>query len=101
MMTGKTTFNVNPKKALAATGISFVILIFLGLFGLFYLQGMEYVTSIILALSAGGIFFMLHYVMISKIQKDGKWLPTFGSVFGFGTGFAMITTTWWVPITQT
>lgn len=101
MMTGKTTFNSNPKKALAATGIAFVIPIFLGLFGLFNLQGMEYVTSIILALSAGGIFYMLHYVMIPKIHKDRKWLPTFGSVFGFVIGFAMITTKWWRPITQT
>ncbi len=71
-MTGKTTFNSNPKKALAATGIAFVIPIFLGLFGLFYLQGMEHVISIVLALSAGGIFYMLHYVMIPKPMKTGN-----------------------------
>ena len=57
MMTGKTAFNNNPKKALAAIGIVSVIPVFLGLIGLFYLQGMEYFISIILALSAGGIFY--------------------------------------------
>jgi hypothetical protein len=56
MMTGKTAFNNKPKKALAAIGIVYVIPILLGLIGLFYLQGMEYFISIILALSAGGIF---------------------------------------------
>jgi hypothetical protein len=48
MMTGKTAFNNNPNKALAAIGIVYVIPIFLGLIGLFYLQGMEYVISTIL-----------------------------------------------------
>ena len=55
-MTGKTAFNNNPKKALAAIGIVYVIPIFLGLIGLFYLQGMEYFISTILSLSAGGFF---------------------------------------------
>jgi hypothetical protein len=54
----------------------------------------------ILALSAGGIFYTLHYVMIPKAHKDRKWPPTFGAVFGFVIGFAMITTTQ-VPIAQT
>jgi hypothetical protein len=39
MMTGKTAFNNNPKKALAAIGIVSVIPIFSGLIGLVYLQG--------------------------------------------------------------
>ncbi len=56
MMTGNTAFNNNPKKALAAIGIVYVILIFLGLIGLFYLQGMEYFISTILELSVEGIF---------------------------------------------
>ncbi|MBA3977065.1 MAG: hypothetical protein H0X50_02565 [Nitrosopumilus sp.] len=93
MMTGKTAFNNNPKKALAAIGIVSIIPIYLGLIGLFYLQGMEYVISIILALSAGGIFYMLHYDMIPKAHKDRKWLPTFGAVFGFIIGYAMIKST--------
>ncbi len=54
---------------------------------------MEYIISIILALSARWIFYMLYYDMISKYHKDRKWLPTFGAVFGFIMGFAMITTT--------
>ena len=66
MMTGKTAFNNNPRKALAAIGIVSVILVFLGLIGLFYLQGMEYVISPILALFAGGIFYMLHYDMLQS-----------------------------------
>jgi zinc transporter, ZIP family len=41
MMTGKTAFSDNPRKALAAIGIVSVIPIFLGLIGLFYMQGME------------------------------------------------------------
>ena len=93
MMTGKTAFNNNPKKALAAIGIVSIIPIYLGLIGLFYLQGMEYVISIILALSAGGIFYMLHYDMIPKAHKDRKWLPTFGAVFGFIIGHGMIKST--------
>ncbi|MDP8906872.1 MAG: hypothetical protein M3M88_05070 [Thermoproteota archaeon] len=35
MMAGKTAFNTNPKKALAAIGIVSVISIFLGLIGFF------------------------------------------------------------------
>ncbi len=92
-MKPKTAFNNNPKKALAAIGIVSIIPIYLGLIGLFYLQGMEYVISIILALSAGGIFYMLHYDMIPKAHKDRKWLPTFGAVFGFIIGYAMIKST--------
>lgn len=70
MMTGKTAFNNNPRKALIAIGIVSVIPIFLGLAGLFYLQGMADTIAIILALSAGGIFYMLYYDMIPKAHKD-------------------------------
>jgi hypothetical protein len=72
MMTGKTALNNNPKKALAAIGIVYVIPIFLGSTGLFYLQGMEYFISTILTLSVGGILSMLHYVMIPKVHKTRK-----------------------------
>ena len=39
MMTGKTAFSNNPRKALAAVGMVSVVPIFLGLVGLFYLTG--------------------------------------------------------------
>jgi ZIP family zinc transporter len=92
MMTGKTAFNNNPRKALIAIGIVSVIPIFLGLVGLFYLQGMADTIATILALSAGGIFYMLYYDMIPKAHKDRKWLPTFGAVLGFIIGFAIVRT---------
>jgi zinc transporter, ZIP family len=92
MMTGKTAFSNNPRKALAAVGIVSVVPIFLGLVGLFYLTGMKDTIAIILALSAGGIFYMLHYDMIPKAHKEKKWLPTFGAVVGFIIGFAIVRT---------
>ena len=64
----------------------------MGLVGLFYLRGMKDTISIILALSAGGIFYMLHYDMIPKAHKEKKWLPTFGAVVGFIIGFAIVRT---------
>jgi ZIP family zinc transporter len=90
MMTGKTAFSDNPKKALAAVGLVSVIPIFLGLVGLFYLTGMKDTIAIIFAMSAGGIFYMLYYDMIPKAHKDRKWLPTFGAVLGFIIGFAIV-----------
>jgi ZIP family zinc transporter len=90
MITGKTAFSDNPKKAFAATGVISIIPIILGLVGLFYLQGMTYIIGLTLALSAGGIFYMLHYDMIPKAHKERKWLPTFGAVLGFIIGFAII-----------
>jgi zinc transporter, ZIP family len=90
MMTGKTAFSNNPKKALAAVGLVSVIPIFLGLVGLFYLTGMKDTIAIIFAMSAGGIFYMLYYDMIPKAHKDRKWLPTFGAVLGFIIGFAIV-----------
>jgi zinc transporter, ZIP family len=92
MMTGKTAFSNNPRKALAAVGMVSVVPIFLGLVGLFYLAGMKDIIAIILALSAGGIFYMLHYDMIPKAHKEKKWLPTFGAVVGFIIGFAIVRT---------
>ena len=92
MMTGKTAFSNNPRKALTAiSGVS-IIPVFIGLIGLFYMQGMEEAISIILALSAGGIFYMLYYDMIPKAHKERKWLPTFGAVLGFIIGFAIVRT---------
>jgi zinc transporter, ZIP family len=90
MMTGKTAFSNNPKKALAAVGVVSVIPIFLGLAGLFYLTGMKDAIAIIFALSAGGIFYMLYYDMIPKAHKEKKWLPTFGAVLGFIVGFSIV-----------
>ena len=90
MMTGKTAFSNNPKKALAAVGVVSVIPIFLGLAGLFYLTGMKDTIAIIFALSAGGIFYMLYFDMIPKAHKERKWLPTFGAVLGFIIGFAIV-----------
>ena len=92
MMTGKTAFKNNSRKALSAIGIVSVIPIFLGLVGLFYMQGMSEAIAIILALSAGGIFYMLYYDMIPKAHKDRKWMPTFGAVLGFIIGFAIVRT---------
>lgn len=89
MRSGKTAFNTS-KKALIAIGIVSIIPIILGLVGLFYLQGMTLFIGLILALSAGGIFYMLHYDMIPKAHREREWLPTFGAVLGFIIGFAII-----------
>jgi zinc transporter, ZIP family len=89
MRSGKTAFNTS-KKALIAIGIVSIIPIILGLVGVFYLQGMTLIIGLILALSAGGIFYMLHYDMIPKAHRERKWLPTFGAVLGFIIGFAII-----------
>ena len=91
-MTGKPAFSNNPSNALAAVGMVSVVPIFLGLVGLFYLTGTKDTIAIILALSAGGIFYMLHYDMIPKAHKEKKWLPTFGAVVGFIIGFAIVRT---------
>ena len=88
MRSGKTAFS-NSKKALIAIGIVSIIPIILGLIGLFYLQGMTYIIGLTLALSAGGIFYMLHYDMIPRAHKERRWLPTFGAVLGFIIGFAI------------
>ena len=90
MMTGKTAFSDNPNKAFIATGIISIIPIILGLVGLFYLIRMKEVIAYTLAISAGGIFYMLHYDMIPKAHKERKWLPTFGAVLGFIVGFAIV-----------
>ena len=89
MRTGKTAFP-NSKKALYAIGVISIIPVILGLIGLFFLQGLHYIIGLILALSAGGIFYMLFYDMISKAHKERKWLPTFGAVLGFIIGFAIV-----------
>ena len=81
-MTGKTAFSDNPKKAFAAaTGIISIIPVILGLVGVFYLTGMKEVIAYILALSAGGIFYMLHYDMIPKAHKERKWLANIWCCF--------------------
>jgi zinc transporter, ZIP family len=90
MMTGKTAFSNNPKRALAAVGVVSVIPVLLGLAGLFYLTGMKEAIAIVFSLSAGGIFYMLYYDMIPKAHKERKWLPTFGAVLGFIIGFAIV-----------
>jgi len=47
-------------------------IVILGLVDLFFLQGLHYLIGLILALSAGGIFYMLFYDMISKAHKERK-----------------------------
>lgn len=89
MRTGKTAFT-NSKKAFYAFGVVSIIPVILGLIGLFFLQGLHYIIGMILALSAGGIFYMLFYDMIPKAHKERKWLPTFGAVLGFIIGFAIV-----------
>jgi zinc transporter ZupT len=54
------------------------------------MQGMVIVIAFTLALSAGGIFYMLFYDMIPKAHKDRKWLPTFGSVLGLIIRFTFV-----------
>lgn len=89
MRTGKKAFP-NSKKALYAIGIISIIPVILGLIGLFFLQGLHYIVGLILALSAGGIFYMLFYDMIPKAHKERNWIPTFGAVLGFIIGFAIV-----------
>jgi zinc transporter, ZIP family len=57
---------------LGAIGIISIMPVILGLVGLFYLQGMGIVIAITLALSAGGIFYMLFYDMIPRAYKEKK-----------------------------
>jgi ZIP family zinc transporter len=70
----KTAFNTD-RKALGAIGIVSIMPIILGLIGLFYLQGMGIVIAITLALSAGGIFYMLFYDMIPRAHKEKNGFP--------------------------
>lgn len=91
MTSGTTTaFKGSKRKALIAIGIVSVIPIVLGLTGLFFMQGMQVVIALTLAISAGGIFYMLFYDMIPKAHKERKWLPTFGAVLGFIIGFTLV-----------
>jgi zinc transporter, ZIP family len=91
MTSGKATaFGGSKRKALIAIGVVSVIPIILGLIGLFFVQGMQVVIALTLAISAGGIFYMLFYDMIPKAHKERNWLPTFGAVLGFIIGFALV-----------
>jgi ZIP family zinc transporter len=91
MTSGKTTaFGGSKRKSLSAIGFVSVIPIILGLIGLFFVQGMQVVIALTLAISAGGIFYMLFYDMIPRAHKERKWLPTFGAVLGFIIGFALV-----------
>ena len=91
-MTSGTTAFKTVKKALFAIGIVSVIPHLMGLKDYFYLQGMIQIISIVLAVSAGGIFYMLYYDMIPKSREEKNWLPTFGSVIEFIIGFSIVTT---------
>lgn len=77
------------KNIFIATSIISIIPIIMGLVGLFFMKGMNLPIGIILALSAGGIFYMLHYDMIPKAHKEKEWLTTFGAVLGFIIGFGI------------
>ena len=85
-----TAWGGKSREALAAIAIVSVIPIVIGLIGLFFLQGMQIVIALTLAISAGGIFYMLFYDMIPKAHKERNWLPTFGAVLGFIIGFAFV-----------
>lgn len=91
MTSGKDApFARNKRKALKSIGMVSVIPIILGLVGLFFLQGLQTVIAVTLAVSAGGIFFMLFFDMIPKAHKENKRLPAFGAVLGFIIGFAIV-----------
>ena len=71
MTSDKTTdFKCSKRKALIAIGLVSVMPVFLGLVGLFFMQGMHVIISLTLAILAGGIFYMLHYDMIPKAHKE-------------------------------
>ena len=75
MTSGNTTaFRGSKRKALIAIGFVSVLPIILGLIGLFFVQGMQVVIALTLAISAGGIFYMLFYDMIPKAHKERNWL---------------------------
>jgi ZIP family zinc transporter len=91
MTTGKkAAFANNKRKALASIGVVSVIPVVLGLVGLFFFQGMQTLIATTLAVSAGGIFYMLFFDMIPKSHKESKRSPTFGAVIGFIVGFAIV-----------
>jgi len=91
MTSGKTTaFGGSKRRAWIAIGFVSVIPIILGLIGLFFMQGMDVVIALILAISAGGIFYILFYDMIPKAHRERNWLPTFSAVLGFIIGFALV-----------
>jgi ZIP family zinc transporter len=80
----------NTRNIFIATAIISALPVILGLVGLFYMKGMDQIIGIILALSAGGIFYMLHYDMIPRAHKEKEWATTFGAVLGFIIGFAIV-----------
>ncbi len=67
-------------NAFIATAILSTLGVVLGMVGLFYMKGMDHVIGIILALSAGGIFYMLHHEMIPRAHEEKEWITTFGAV---------------------
>lgn len=77
------------KNIFIATAIISIIPVIMGLVGLFFMKGMDTSIGIILALSAGGIFYMLHFDMIPKAHKEKEWLTTFGAIMGFIIGFGV------------
>jgi zinc transporter, ZIP family len=91
MKEGKSVLK-NTRNAFIATGIISATPVVMGLTGLFFMRGMDHVIGTILALSAGGIFYMLYYDMIPKAHKEREWLATFGAILGFIIGFAVVLT---------
>ena len=77
------------KNIFIATAIISIVPVIMGIVGLVFMKGMDMSIGIILALSAGGIFYMLHYDMIPKAHKEKEWLTTFGAVVGFIIGFGI------------
>lgn len=77
------------KNIFIATAILSILPIILGIIRLFFMKGMGQVIGIILSLSAGGIFYILHYDMMPKAYKEKEWLTTFRAVLGFIIGFGV------------
>jgi zinc transporter, ZIP family len=88
MKESKSSLQKTKNILLAAATIS-IIPVIMGLIGLFFMKGMDQLIGVILGLSAGGIFYMLHYDMIPKAHKEKEWLSTFGAVLGFIIGFGV------------
>ncbi|HET6590708.1 MAG TPA: hypothetical protein VFG45_11155 [Candidatus Nitrosocosmicus sp.] len=77
------------RNIFVATAIISIIPVMMGLIGLFFMKGMDQLIGVILGLSAGGIFYMLHYDMIPRAHKEKEWLTTFGAILGFIIGFGV------------
>jgi zinc transporter ZupT len=51
---------------------------------------MDQAIGIILAISAGLVFYMPHYDMVPKAHKERECLTAFGAAIGFIVGFVIV-----------